>query len=308
MNPLKKITIALGICATAFATAATAAVNIVTTTTDLGTIARAIGETHVTVTTLARSGEDPHFVDARPSFLRILNRADLLVEGGADLESGWLPPLVNNARNPKILRGAPGHFSAASAGIPLLNVPAILDRSQGDVHPSGNPHFLTDPGNAVRVANSLAKKLAQIDPTNAAAYLHRADQFQAKIKQKTVEWKRRLAPLRGTQVVTYHESYDYFLAAFDLKLAGTIEPKPGVEPSAAHLIALINHIKTAKVKLILAEPNRPSRPCERITSQTDAKLLRLPLMPSPSQDYIAFIEGNISALETSPSRPPKKPE
>ncbi|MDR2844590.1 MAG: metal ABC transporter substrate-binding protein [Puniceicoccales bacterium] len=291
------------VCIGAVAAAARADVNIVATTSDLGALAKAVGGNNATVTTLARATEDPHFVDARPSFLRILNKADLLIEGGADLEAGWLPPLVNNARNAKILSGAQGRFSAAaSAGLVLRDVPHSLDRSQGDVHASGNPHFLLSPSNAAHVALALAERLAQLDAANAAAYRARAAQFRAEAEKRLADWRRRLAPLRGKAVVTYHHSFNYFLDAFELKLADTIEPKPGIEPAAAHIVALVGRMKSDGVKLIFAEPNRPTRTCERVATGSGAKLLRLPLMPggvAGTDDYFTFIEHNVAAVEAT---------
>ncbi|MDR2430319.1 MAG: metal ABC transporter substrate-binding protein [Puniceicoccales bacterium] len=282
---------------------AVAALNVVVTTSDLGVLVRAVGGADVTVTTLARAGEDPHFVDARPSFLRQLRRADLLVEGGAELESGWLPPLVNNARNAKIRPGASGHFAAATAaGIALCDKPQTLDRSHGDIHAAGNPHFLLDPENGVRVARALAGRLAQLDTANAEAYRRRAEGLCETVARRFPEWRRRLAPLRGRSVVTYHHSFDYFLTAFEIKLEDTIEPKPGVEPSASHIVSLMARMKRGGVRLVIAEPNRPSRVCERVAAETGAVLLRLPLMPGGvegTEDYIAFIEHWVSALATA---------
>ncbi|MDR2863737.1 MAG: metal ABC transporter substrate-binding protein [Puniceicoccales bacterium] len=285
------------------ASAAHAGVNIVATTPDLGALATSVGGTSVTVTTLARATEDPHFVDARPSFLRVLNKADLLIEGGADLEEGWLLPLVKNARNAKILPGAPGRFSASeSAGITLSGVPHTVDHSQDHVHPSGNPHFLLSPSNAAHVALALAERLAQLDTANAAAYRARAAQFRDVVGKRLADWQRRLTPWRGASIVTYHHSFNYFLETFHFKLADTIEPKPGIEPSASHLVSLIGRMKSGGVKLIIAEPNRPTRTCERVAAESGAKLLRLPLMPggvAGTDDYLAFIEHNVAAVEAA---------
>ena len=299
--PIVALTLIVAITAFGNAAPPRAAVNVVVTTSDLAALTRTVGGDAVNVTTLARATEDPHFVDARPSFLRVLNKAALLVEGGADLESGWLPPLVNNARNATILPGAVGRFAAAGY-VALRDVPTALDRSQGDVHEHGNPHFLLDPANAVRVAKALADRLASLDPANADGYRSRANLFGFHAERRLAEWRKRLAPYRGTEVVTYHRSFDYFLAAFELKLAATIEPKPGIEPSGSHIIALVGRIKAEGVKLIIAEPNRPARTCERVASQSGAKLLRLPLMPGGApgtDDYLAFIESNVAAVETA---------
>ncbi|MDR1816710.1 MAG: metal ABC transporter substrate-binding protein [Puniceicoccales bacterium] len=299
--------VAGSIAGNALAPAAGAApLRVVATTPDLAALAVAVGGDDIALTTLARPHEDPHFVDARPSFLRALNRADLLITGGADLEDGWLPPLTRNARNGKILEGGTGRFDAG-AHVKLRDVPAVLDRSQGDVHAHGNPHFLLDPANAARVATALAEKIGTIAGTAGDApagerVRARAKKFADTLAAKHADWRRRLAPYRDAGVVTYHRSYDYLLAAFDLRLTGTVEPKPGIEPSASHLLALAAQMKRDKVRLILAEPNRPARTCSRLATDAGATLLRLPIMP-PTPDYLAFMEQNIRALETALKRP-----
>src|SRR3954471_515682 len=173
--------------------------NVVTTTPDLGALAREIGGDRVDVKTLAKPPEDPHFVDAKPSHIVTLNRADVLVEGGAELEQGWMPPLLDNARNAKIQVGAPGRVTA-SAGIKMLEVPATLDRSRGDVHALGNPHFLIDPKNAKIVAASIAEHLTQVDPAGAATYSANLKKFNSQVDAKTAEWTRTLAPYKGAKL------------------------------------------------------------------------------------------------------------
>ncbi|MDR2512758.1 MAG: metal ABC transporter substrate-binding protein [Puniceicoccales bacterium] len=281
-------------------TSASAKVNVVATTPDLGAIIEAVGGTDVEVTCLARGTEDPHFVDARPSFIRLLNKTELLVEGGADLEIGWLPPLVNNARNARILPGASGRFVAAE-NLALMEVPTgKLDRSQGDVHPYGNPHYLLDPELACQVADALATRLSRLDPERVGNYRKRAESFVTTLRKKNTLWKKRLTPYCGTRVVTYHKSFDYFLKAFGLELAGTVEPKPGVEPSAAHLKSLVAGMKTGGVRLVIAEPNRPARICQRVAREGDARLLRLPLLVGGAtgcDDYFGLMEHNVAAIE-----------
>ena len=162
--------------------------------------------------------------------MRVLNQADVLIEGGAEMEIGWLPPLVNGARNGKILGDAPGHL-ILSRSMRLLEVPTTpIDRSMGDMHPFGNPHFTLDPANGKIIANSIAETLGKVDPANAAFYKSNAEAFGKKVDAKLDEWTKLMQPFRGTKVVTYHKSYSYFLERFGLELAGTIEPKPGIEP------------------------------------------------------------------------------
>jgi len=250
--------------------------NIVATLPDYAAIARAIGGDRVTVTNLAKGTEDPHFVDARPSFVRVLNKADLLIEGGAELEIGWLPPLVAGARNKAILTGAPGHLTLAQY-IRLLEVPTTpVDRSMGDVHPIGNPHFNLDPLNGKPMSAAIADKLSALAPANASFFRANQEKFVQELDRKFAEWKKVMDPLRGTKVVTYHKSFDYFIERFGLELAGTLEPKPGIEPSPTHINALIPQAKAEGVKYIIIEPNRPRRTPEYVADAVGAKLVLLP--------------------------------
>jgi ABC-type Zn uptake system ZnuABC Zn-binding protein ZnuA len=279
--------------------AVAAKLNVVATLPDYGAIAEAVGGDKIQVTTLARGTEDPHFVDARPSFVRALNKADVLLEGGAELEIGWLPPLVNGARNGKILGDAPGHV-LLSRSIRMLEVPTgPIDRSMGDVHPAGNPHFNLDPANGRAMATSIAEALSRVDPKNAASYQSNAKQFVDRLEAKLAEWSKLLEPYRGTKVVTYHKSFDYLLARFGFELVGTIEPKPGIEPSPTHINALIPRMKAAGVKLILSEPNRSRKPPEQLAEATGAKVVLLPGLVGGVPDastYLALFDYDVRQL------------
>src|SRR5262245_9306800 len=208
--------------------------KVVATTADLAAVARAVGGDDVDVTTLARPTEDPHFVDAKPSFIRIVNQADVLIEGGASLEAGWLPPILDSARNPRVAPGSPGRVVAAQ-GIALLEVPSQLDRSMGDVHPQGNPHFMLDPIAAKTVAQSIATAYCAVDAGHCADYQAGLEKFRAAIDAKLPTWQAALAPYKGAKVVTYHKDFDYFFQRFGLEVTDTLEPKPGIPPSPTHL-------------------------------------------------------------------------
>ncbi len=256
--------------------ATAAALNVVATLPDFASIAEQIGGERVKVTSIAKGPEDSHFVDARPSFIRVLNQADLLIEGGADLEVGWLPVLVNGARNPKILGEAPGHLVLARS-VKLLDLPAgPVDRSMGDVHPGGNPHFWLDPENGKGIARAIANALKTLDAAHAEEYASRAGAFERRIDEKMVEWKARLAPYRGAKMLTYHKSFDYFAVRFGLAIEGQLEPKPGVEPSPSHINALIPRAKAAGVKLVVIEPFRPRKTPQYVADAIGARLLVLP--------------------------------
>lgn len=255
---------------------AKATLNIVASLPDFGAIAEEIGGDKVKVTGIARGTEDPHFVDARPSYIRQLNQADALLEGGAELEVGWLPTLVNGARNAKILADAPGHV-VLSRGIQLLEVPAgPVDRSMGDVHPLGNPHYWLDPLNGKIIATRLAEVFSQLDAASAAYFQENLRQFTARLDARLESWRKSMEPFRGTKVVAYHKSYDYFLNRFGFELAGTIEPKPGIEPSPGYVNVLIPKLKSAGVKLVIIEPFRPRKTADYIAQAIGAKLLILP--------------------------------
>ena len=294
---VKKFTLAV-LLAIVTATAH-ARLNVVATLPDFGAIAEAIGGDKVKVTSIARGTEDPHFVDARPSFVRVLNQADVLIEGGAELEIGWLPPLVNGARNGKILSDAPGHV-ILSRGIRLLEVPTgPVDRSMGDVHPLGNPHYSLDPANGKMMANILAETFGRLDAANAAYFQGNLQRFNERLDKKIAEWTKLMEPYRGTKVVTYHKSFTYFLERFGLELAGTIEPKPGIEPSPSYLNALIPRLKAAGAKLVLIEPFRPRKTPEYVAQAVGAKLLLVPDAVNGNEkvkDYFSLFDYDVDQI------------
>lgn len=285
--------------ASLLAFSAHAKLNVVATLPDYGAIARAVGGDKVNVTSIAKGTEDQHFVDARPSFVRVLNQADVLIEGGAEMEIGWLPPLVNGARNRKILADAPGHLML-SRYVRLREVPTgPVDRSMGDVHPLGNPHFSFDPENGKLIAAGIAETLSKVDPANAAYYEANRKAFTERLAAKLAEWVKLLEPFRGTKVVTYHKSFDYLLERFGLELAGTIEPKPGIEPSPTHISALVPRAKEQGVKLVIVEPFRPRKTPEYVASAIGAKLLQLPASTEANEkvkDYIALFDYDVAQI------------
>lgn len=294
---MKRILFIAGLIALALA--AQAKINVVATLSDFASIAEQIGGDKVKVSSIAKGSEDPHFVDAKPSFIRLLNQADVLIEGGAELEIGWLPPLVNNARNPRILGEAKGHLILAPH-VQLLDVPThVVDRSQGDVHPGGNPHFWLDPANAKPMATAMAEMLARVDPANTSYYTANLEKFSRRLETKQAEWTKALEPFRGTKVVTYHKSFDYLLHRFGLELISTIEPKPGIEPSATHIKTLIPKIKESGVKLIMSETFRSRRTPEFIGKETGVRVLFLPSSVGANPqvtDYFSLLDYDVSQI------------
>src|SRR5438552_8951723 len=233
---MKKILLILSILLCGFS--AQAKINVVATLPDLGSLARDIGGDNVSVTVLAKPTEDPHFVDARPSFVVALRSADLLIDGGAELELGWLPPLLQNARNPKLDIGKPGRVQA-SQGIRLMNVPANVTRAAGDVHALGNPHFTVDPIIAKAVAQHIAQSFSALDPANAAFYEANYKKFEATINAKLQVWGTAMLPFQGQLVVAHHESSPYFAHRFGVNIDIFLEPKPGIPPSPSPLTVVI---------------------------------------------------------------------
>jgi ABC-type Zn uptake system ZnuABC Zn-binding protein ZnuA len=280
----------------------------VATTADLAAVARAVGGDHVEVTTLARPTEDPHFVDPRPSFIRTLNRADVLIEGGASLETGWLSPILDNARNPRVSLGAPGHVVAAR-GLALLNVPTVLDRSMGDVHPQGNPHFMLDPIAAKTVAQNIQIGFCAVDAPQCASYEAGLGAFRDAIDANLAVWQSMLAPMKGTKVVTYHREYDYFFRRFGMEVVGTLEPKPGIPPSPSHLTQLVPRMRAEHVRLIVIEPFREHNNPDFVAENTGARVLRLPPMPDgeTTSDYIGLIDFDVRQLVDALAEAPATP-
>jgi zinc/manganese transport system substrate-binding protein len=247
---------------------------------------------------LAKPTEDPHFVDARPSFVVALRNADILIEGGAELEIGWLPPLLQNARNPKIEAGKPGRV-IASQGIRLMNVPANVTRAAGDVHALGNPHFMTDPIIAKAVAQHIAQSFSAVDAPNAGTYDANYKKFEASINAKLQAWGAALLPFKGQSVVAYHDSWPYFAHRFGVKIDIFLEPKPGIPPSPSHLAEVIDQMKAQKIKAIIVEPFQDRKVAEKVASATGAKVVDFAQFPGgiPGTDsYVKLIDKLVSSL------------
>ena len=282
----------------AVASPAAAQLRVVATTPDLASIAREIGGQRVTVVALAKPTEDPHYVDAKPSHIVTLNRADALIEGGAELELGWLPPLLENSRNAKISAGARGRI-VASEGVKLIEIPTSFDRSKGDVHSLGNPHFLIDPLNVKIIARNIANHFAQIDPRSAATYQGNLARFNTKLDAKLADWQKQLAPYRGAKIVTYHKDFGYLGERFGLNIVETLEPKPGISPSPAHLAGVISKMKATNAKVILVQPFQNRRTAETVARQTGAVVLDIPQQPGArgnSTSYFDMMDYLVSTL------------
>ena len=268
-----------------------ARLNVVATTPDLGAIARVIGGDQIDLATLAKPTEDPHFVDAKPSFIVKLNHADALIEGGAELEAGWLTPLLEGARNAKLDTGKPGRI-AASEGVALLEVPSALDRSQGDIHAAGNPHYLTDPLNAKIVAAHIARALAELDEKSTSTFQANLKKFDDDLDAKMTEWQKLIAPYAGRPIVTYHNYWIYFGRRFDWPMELFLEHKPGIPPTPAHLAEVITKMKAGNLKIITVQPYQNRKTAETVAGHTGAIVLDFPSFPGAkgAEGYIEWID------------------
>jgi ABC-type Zn uptake system ZnuABC Zn-binding protein ZnuA len=285
--PGRRIATAALVAALGTASPLAAQMRVVTTTPDLAALAREIGGDLIEVTALAKPTEDPHFVDARPSLIVTLNRADLLIEGGAELELGWLPALLQGVRNTKIAVGSPGRISA-SLGVKMLDVPTTFDRSRGDVHSLGNPHFMLDPLNVKLIAAQITEHLAQIRPASAAQFRANQQRFNTTLDTKLAEWQSALAPSRGAKIVTYHRDFSYLAERFGLQVVGTLEEKPGIAPSPAHLAQLIAAMKAEGARAILVQPYQNRRTAETVARQTGATVLDMPHQPGVAPNTTTY--------------------
>jgi ABC-type Zn uptake system ZnuABC Zn-binding protein ZnuA len=274
--------------------------NVVTTTSDLASITREIGGDFVDVTSVARGYQDPHFVEPKPSFLLLLKSADLLEVIGLDLEIGWLPPLIDQSRNAKIRPGSAGYLDV-SRGVEILDRPTgPVNRSMGDVHPMGNPHYWLDPANAVRIGIQVERKLSELQPANAQYFGTRLNDFKKRMNDANKRWTAMLAPYRGAKIVTYHNSWPNFMRRYGLDVIGYVEPRPGVPPSPSHLFQLINKMKDETVRVIVMEPYFDHKTPQSVAERTGAKLIVLyPSVggaKSGTDDYFQLFDTNIANL------------
>ncbi len=269
---------------------ALAALKVVTTTQGLASIAREVGGDRVEVTSLSRGVQDPHFVDANPTLAVKIRQADLLVDVGLDLEVGWLPPLVTQSRNADAQPGGPRRFTAASV-VQVSDVPTgPVDRSMGDLHPAGNPHFMSDPRSVEKIAAALSARLSELDRGGSRAYQARLAEFRRHLADAQGRWRAELAPVKGRRVVTYHASLGYFLDWAGLAVAGYLEPKPGIPPPPSHLAELVGEVKREGVKAILVESYLPVRSAEVVARHSGAKLVVIPGDVGGSKDERGALE------------------
>lgn len=274
--------------------------RVVTTIQDLASLTQEVGGDRVEVTAMARGFQDPHFVEPKPSFLLLLRNADLLEVVGLELEIGWLPPLLDQSRNAGIRPGSKGYLDVSS-GVEILDRPTgAVNRSMGDVHAMGNPHYWLDPANGVRIAIQIERKLAELRPADTAYFEQRLQSFKVKINEANKRWTAQMAPWRGAKIVTYHNSWPNFVRHFGLDVVGYVEPKPGVPPSPSHSFELVNLMKAQGVKVIAMEPYFDTKTPQFIADKADARVVVL--YPSVgggktgTDDYFQLFDTNIANL------------
>jgi zinc/manganese transport system substrate-binding protein len=279
----------IGAAALSAPPAQAAKIRVVTTLTDLADFAREIGGDHVEVFSLATGVEDTHGVPMKPSFVPVMNRADLVVCIGFDCEHAFLPALLEASKNPRIQYGKPGYVDC-SVGIAPVEVPLSTDHSEGDVHPYGNPHYMLDPVLAKTAINNIYNALVTAAPQYQADFARNRDAYLAKLNAKIAEWQQQAKTLKGMQFVSYHEHWPYFAERFGLKYIGTIEVKPGIDPTPRHIEEMVKEMKADHVPVVVREPQFPEKVPALIARETGATLVKLPIMPGGVPHTRTYIE------------------
>jgi zinc/manganese transport system substrate-binding protein len=266
-----------------------AKVRVVTTLTDLADFTRNIGGDHVTVFSLATGVEDTHGVPMKPSFVPEMNRADLLILVGFGCEHAFLPALLEASKNPRIQYGQPGYVDCAKGVVPA-EVPKSTDHSAGDVHPYGNPHYILDPVWAKTAIENIYNALVEFAPQYREDFTRNRDAYLAQLDGKIAQWEKELAPVKGVKFVSYHEHWIYFSKRFGLVYFGTIELKPGIDPTPKHIENLISSMKAEHVALVVREPQFPEKVPALVARQAGAKLAKLPIMPGGVPNTETYIK------------------
>jgi len=281
---------------------AAAAIKVVATTQDLESIAQEIGGDKISTDSLAKGYQDPHFVEPKPSFILKLHAADLLIVVGRELEIGWLPPLINQARNARIQPNGDRYLDA-SLTAHILEIPTgQITRAMGDVHPAGNPHYWLSSENGRRIAQVIQKKLSEISPGDAAYFAQRYADFDRRLTEAEKRWTAAMAPYKGLKIVTYHRSWPNFTEQFGLQVVGYVEPKPGIPPSPSHTLELIEEMKRQQIKIVIIEPYFDRKTPDTIGRETGAAVVVLAPSVGGSKeaaDYFKLFDYNVNTLVTA---------
>jgi zinc/manganese transport system substrate-binding protein len=298
---MRRTYIVAALAALVLSAPAAAQLKVVTSTTDLADIAKEVGGSKVQVTHVSEGYQDPHFAEAKPSFVLQLRKADIFAFVGLDLEIGWMSLLVQGARNPKVSPGGKGYLDVSQAINVLDRARGRVDRSQGDVHALGNPHYWLDPENGRRIARLYQRKFSELDPKNAAAYDANTKAFETRLNAAELAWKPRLAEIKNKPVVAYHTSWKYLAEYTGMNIVGFMEPKPGVPPSPSHLAGLILQMRRTGAKAIIMEPFYNRKDADFVASKTGAKVIILPpsvggLRGKKLDDYIELMKYDIDVV------------
>jgi len=278
-----------------------AKIRVVTTLTDMADFTREIGGNLVEVHSLATGVEDTHGVPMKPSFVPIMNRADLLLSEGFEMEHAFLPALLEASKNPRIQRDRSGYVDC-SQGIVPLDVPKTTERYAGDVHPYGNPHYMLDPVLAKTAIENIYKALVAFAPQYQAEFTRNRDAYLAKLNDKIAEWEKEAKPLKGVKFIAYHEEWNYFAARFGMNFFGTVELRPGIDPTPRHIEELIAGMKAGQVSIVVREPQFPEKVPSRIAEQTGATMITLPIMPGgvpQTETYIKMMDYIVHTMVTT---------
>src|SRR5882724_5760064 len=293
------MTIAMVLVCMSMPSFAQSKLNVIATTEDLASIATEVGGDHISIDSIAKGYQDPHFVEAKPSFILKLQKADILILVGRELEIGWLPPLITQSRNSKIQVGADGYLDA-SLQAQILEVPnGQVTRAEGDVHPLGNPHYWMDPENGKIIAKEIFDRLVKLRPNDRAYFEMRLNDFVSRVNAGEKRWIAMMVPYKGTKVVTYHRSFPNFAERFGLNIVGYVEPKPGIPPTPQHTLDLINQMKKDGVKLVMVEPYFDLKTPNAIGRETGAEVMVMPPSVGGNKDvpdYIKLFDSDLNML------------
>ncbi|HMH19890.1 MAG TPA: zinc ABC transporter substrate-binding protein [Burkholderiales bacterium] len=296
MKAILKFVVALSSAAIALPSAA--ALNVFACEPEWGALAQELGGDKVSVYLATTALQDPHRIEARPSLIARIRSADLLICSGSELEIGWIPLLLTQSGNSKIQLGSPGYFEA-SQYVVKLEIPKVIDRSLGDIHPGGNPHVHTDPRNIAKIAPVLMERMAQIDPANADSYRSRGKSFLERWQTAIARWERQAAPLKGVPVVVYHKDFSYFINWTGMHEAASLEPKPGIPPTPSHLAELIDQMKRAPAKAIIYSPYNSPQAAEFLSSRANIPAVMVPFTvggTDKAKDLFGVFDDTITRL------------
>ena len=282
-----------------FSSIANAKLNVVASTSDVGGLVATVGGDDINLEVIAKGTQDPHYIEPKPSYMVKVSRADLLVSNGLALETGWLPSLIQGGRNPKVNAGSRGYLDLGESADPMGVAKTAVSRAEGDVHPEGNPHFMVDPVRVSKLAMVVADRLGELDATKKQAFVDRAKAFQKQIETKMPQWQERIKKSGITKTITYHDDLAYFLKRFGIEAVGFLEPKPGIPPTANHILEIIDLVKKDKVGLILVENYFDTKIADRLAQDAPTAKVRVVGIAVGSEPGLKSITDVIDEIVTA---------